>query len=232
MSSYSKKYISLKNDSSNIFLTWEAGYNNLKIYHEGKLIQTIESPGKLTAGLCFEDPNLGSVEVSLSTSSPMIIEIKIEGVRYYPESLKASVKKEAFSGVVSIFWAISILGAISAFIIQFRYNFRWDLPFVMIQLVFDIVIVSIYIIAAIFLSKRKVWAYFLGGITFFLMTLLYLYSSIILVNNIFSIIVFIVRVAMLIYIIRCYRDIILAQSSTKYETHELLDNNDQAELDF
>jgi len=232
MSSYSKKYISIKDESQSVFLTWETGYKNLKVYYEGVLIQTIETPWKLTNGVSFEHPELGNVELHLTTSSPMIIELKIGGIKYFAESMKANMKKEAFSGLVSVFWTLSVLSLISALLVQINYGYRLDVPVVLIQLIFDIVIISIYVISAIFLSRRKIWAYYLGAITFLAMTLLYVYSGFILSGNVSTIIVVVVRIAILIYIIRCYKDVMMAKSTTEFENHEILDNNKNTDLEF
>lgn len=232
MSNYSKKYISIRNENQSVFLTWETGYKNLKVYHEGILIQTIEKPWALTNGVSFEHSTLGNIELHLTTTSPMIIEMKIGGEKYFPEGMKTSIKKEAFSGLVSIFWTLSVLAFLSALLVQINYGYNLDVPVVLIQLIFDVIIVSIYVVSAIFLSRRKAWAYFLGGITFMLMTLLYVYFSLSQSINVITIIIIIVRIAMLIYIIRRYKDVMMAQSTVEFQNHEILDSNKSDDLDF
>lgn len=232
MSSYTKKYTSIKNENNHLFLTWETGYRNLKIYHEGNLIHTVENPWQLTNGVSFEHSELGTIELYLTTTSPMTIDLKVGDEKYFAENMKESFKKEAFSGLVAVFWTMSALAFIGALFVQINFDFRIEVPLVLIELVFDIIVIGLYVVSAIFLSRRKVWAYYLGGITFLAVTLLYIYVGYLQSLNFISIIVIVVRIAILIYIIRCYKDVTLAKAESDNTSTEILDTSESTELEF
>lgn len=227
MGSYSKKYIAVKDESKTLFLTWETGYNNLKLYSEGRLVKTINSPGELMNGVTFIDEELNDVLLKFSSGAPIIIQITANGLKYYPQNNAESGDGADFSGLVSVFWVLATLSLIGAIIAQTQISGIVAIT----QGVYDIIIITIYVIAAIFLNKKKVWAYYLGGITFLatssLTFLVYYFAGL----GIGSIINLVIRGFILLYIARHYKDTKLV-SKPIHSNPNLLDNNEESEFDF
>lgn len=170
MSTFSKKY-STPDDSNNfIYLTWDSGYSNLKVYSNGRLITSTTTYKELQDGLYHEDEELGVLKLKFSNSNTRTLDVSVDGTTYYAE--KAPVNKAALAGASGIFWMLfgfSILGTI---FVSASLGFEFDNTIVLIQFISDVVIITIYAVSAIYTSKGAGWAYILGTATFIIMTVL------------------------------------------------------------
>ncbi len=230
MSSYSKKYTSNKNDNHHLFLTWESGYKNLKVYYEGEVIHTETSPGRFMKGVTFEHPVLQSVQLKFSSESPIVMQVKANGVKYFPENNIQKMKENTLGGLAHLFTILAFLSVIGAFIVQLTFGFNLNIPEALIQLVFDIVVVAIYITSAVLLYKNKPWAYFLGSITFVCMTLLTLLAVWVSGFGLANLINMVIRVAIIVYIVRHFNDVMALMRTKETENPDLLDNS--SSIDF
>lgn len=199
MSNFSKKYSLPHHPESIVFLTWETGYKNMKIYHNGSVAGLVNSLRELMNGVEFQLENDERLEVKMSTSKPMMPVVKIDGNQYYTDN-KLS-EKESVTSLASLFWTLAGLAVIGAVIAQGMMGFQLSHPVAITQLIMDIVVISIYTLSAIYLGKNKSWAYFLGTGTFFLMTLLVLYTQYVLTGFGFSqVIAIVIRISILVFL--------------------------------
>lgn len=225
--SYSKKYVAAKDEEKTLFLTWEAGYKNVKLYSDGRLVKTINSPGEFMKGVTFNDDELNEINLRFSSGSPIIMQLKANGLKYYPVNNSNKYNGADFSGLVSVFWVLATLSIFGAIIAQTQLSGIESIT----QAVFDVIVISIYIISAIFLNKNKVWAYYLGGITFLASTCLTFLVYYLTGLGIGSGINLLIRAVILIYIGRHYKDTKLV-SKPIHTNPNLLDNNENIDLDF
>jgi hypothetical protein len=163
--SYSKIH-PIPGTEDTLLLNWDQGYKNVKIYHQGELIKHIESASSIKKGISFQNEKLGLVELSF-TDRPMMIRIMINGITC---PAKVGDEGKDLTPVSTTFWilfGLSTLGTISEAI-------QFDIQSTVgaITLVINLLLTSIYGVAAIFTAKRQPWAYFLGTFTFVGTTLL------------------------------------------------------------
>ncbi len=230
MSNYSKKYTSIKNDNHHLFLTWESGYKNLKVYHEGEVIHTEVSPSNFMKGVTFEHPLLQSVQLKFSSGSPIIMQLKVNGVKYLPENNIKKMKESTLGGLAHLFTILAFLSVVGAFLIQLTFGFNLSVPAALIQLVFDIVVIGIYVTSAVLLYKNKPWAYFLGSITFVCMTLLTVFVVALSGFGFANLFNMVIRVAIIVYIVRHFNDVMALMRTKETENPDLLDNS--SSIDF
>lgn len=228
MSTFSKKYSLPHEPTKFIFLTWETGYKNLKIYSDGRLITTVSQPSVFTEGFYFKDEELGTIKLKFTTSRPLSLEVKVDGQTYYHE--KARGDKEGFAGLVTTFWILfgfSILGICFAYATIFSQLNSLNSSIIYIALAIDLIILTIYAATAIYLNKRLGWAYFLGVTTFLITTSIYGINA---ANSFYgwsvgTIFIMVVRTSILIFMFTYFKNALIAvKNSGGDQRDELLDN--------
>lgn len=199
MSNFSKKFSLPNHPAEMAFLTWESGYKNMKIYIDGKVVGVISGLAELMKGVEFQTENEKNIEVKMSSSKPMIPVVKVNGNQYYSEN--NLVEQESVTGLAPVFWTLASLAIVGAVLVQGFLGFQLNNPVAMTQLVMDIIVISIYALSAIYLAKNKSWAYFLGTGTFFLMTLLVIYTQYAMNGFGFGqVIAIVIRISILVYL--------------------------------
>jgi hypothetical protein len=225
MSTFSKRYSLPNEPNKSIYLTWETGFKNVKVYFDGRLITTIARPTELKSGFYFEDSVLGNIKIKFSSSRPIVLNVSIEGTSYYPENSKND--REGFAGLVTLFWIIFGLGTLGTVFAYSQLISIIDSSFLIAAIIIDVLMLAAYAVAAIFLNKRQGWAYFLGVTVFLHSTIVYLYIN---VASYFGltvgpIVVLIIRVAFLIYMFTFLKNALIAMRAPSAElADDLLDN--------
>ena len=221
---YSKKYTSTANPNSFVFLTWESGYKNVRLYHQKRLIASAE-PKEIKAGYSTEDEILNKIELNFSSERPIIINVTIDGDLYAPESIIA--KKEKFTGLVGLFGTLAFLSVLGTWFTLSFFDYQLTHPLVKTQFIIDVITILVYTSTAFLISKHKLWAYYLGGITFILMSLLYGLSIYMTGFPMLGVFIFLLRVAIIVYIASFFNQIrLVSQAGKRNETRdvELLDD--------
>lgn len=67
--STSIKLISPSNPKKYVFITYEAGWNNAKIYIEGKMVRSFSDSSELKNGLQFNIEHLGEIKLKLNPTT-------------------------------------------------------------------------------------------------------------------------------------------------------------------
>jgi hypothetical protein len=225
MSTFSKRYSLPGQADQSIYLTWESGYKNVKVYENGRLITTIARPTEFKSGFYYEDKTLGNIKIQFSSNKPIVLTISVEGTSYFPENSKND--REGFAGLVTLFWVIFGIGTVVTIIAYSLIGGMFDSSLFAAAISIDVAILASYVITAIYLSKRKGWAYFLGVTTFIIATLIALYSYINTLGGltIFPIIILAVRGAFIIYMLTFLKNALVAMRAPSAEMDdELLDN--------
>ncbi len=175
MSAFSKKYYSPKNSDEFLSVTWETGYKNIQIYHNSRLVHSINSPSVLMEGIKFEDAELGKIKIRFTTERPRKLEIKVNGKKYKTVS-KLNLRYD-YTGPITVFTTLSVFAAIGDMLFLGFNEFNISDPIVTTVFVIDIIIITIYGVTSYLLSKRKPWVFFLGTSVFALTTAIETTSS-------------------------------------------------------
>lgn len=153
---YQKKYPLADPKQGDILLVWEKGYKNVEIYYKDRLVTTIVNPTEIKKGFIFYDKELNEIELSFS-GKPISINVIVNG---FHSPINDLHPKNTFKSVSGIFWVILSLNLFFLLIKTFVFseNFIAYIPYLLIEILFNVV----YIIAAIYTAKNKIWAYNLG----------------------------------------------------------------------
>lgn len=225
MSTFSKRYSVPDEPTKSIYLTWETGYKNVKVYFDGRLITTIAHPTEFKSEFYVEDSILGNIQIQFSSSRPIVMNVSVEGTSYFPENSKND--REGFAGLVTLFWIIFGLGILGTVIAYSQLISIYDLVFLIAAFAIDALMLAAYAVSAVFLNKRQGWAYFLGVTVFLLSTIFYFYINMAsyLGLTVGPIIILIIRVAFLIYMFTFLKNAIIAMRAPSDElADDLLDN--------
>lgn len=220
---YQKKYPIAHLNNESLLLTWDQGYKNIQLFFRDRLVKLIPNASQVKKGIKFRDEELNIVELNFS-ESPMSINVIIDGIH---SSINASHPIKEMKKFGGIFWLVAIFGiVVSAIEISV---YRFNLPIMMIVAVFDSVIVVAYILSAIYVSKSKPWAFWLGFITFIAMFLLFFMSSVISFNGIGFWVNLITRGIIFVFMLRMINTVIQVSKHKKYLSNdnlnsELIDN--------
>lgn len=162
---YQKKYPLADPKQGEILLIWERGYKNVEIYHKDRLVTTIANPSEIKKGFVFYDKELNEIALSFS-GKPLFINVIVNG---FHSPINDLHPKNTFKAVSGIFWVIFTLNLFLLVIKAFALSeiLSIVLPYLLIELLFSVV----YVIAAIFTAKGKIWAYYLGYGYFVLLAL-------------------------------------------------------------
>jgi hypothetical protein len=215
---YQMKYPLTGRGKDYLLLNWERGYRNVQVIHQGRLITTIDNPAKIKNGVSFEDTDLGTIQLKFS-ENPMAINVVVDGLhspanRSHPFK---ELKKFAW-----IFWVLAVFGLISS-VFEVA-AFSWLPQVQLIVLFIDLIIVSAYTVAAIYVAKAQPWAFWIGSITFTIIFIITFTTSVITFNGLAFWLSLILRGAVLIAILMMIRTVISAHKHRRY-TKSLADLN-------
>lgn len=176
---YQKKYPLPDSNHSHILLVWERGYKNVEMYHDERLLCTIENPSEIKKGFVLNDPQLKEIRLNFS-KKPFGINVIVNG---FHSPVNISHPKNTFKMAGGVFWivvSINFLYVLIYTVINHEY-LKLASPLIIGELVLD----SIYILAAIYIKKEKIWAYLMGSSIYILLVIFTNYF-VILRHNLFD----------------------------------------------
>lgn len=214
---YSKKYPISQRSSGYIQANWSRGYQEIDLYFNNQLLASFEGGRKLKKGVKKSISGFGEVELRLS-ENPMTLDIIIDGIHC---STNASHPKKELRKSSFFFWVIAVGAIVMS---SFEVILAGQNLFGNIVAIIDILIIAVYIIAAIFVGKGKPWAFYLGFCCFCFFTLLSLLSM---EWDFFSILFLVPRIVFLWFLIsnlKYANETIKHSRFDKFPTLDLLDN--------
>jgi hypothetical protein len=160
MSTFSKKYYSPKNPDMFLSVSWETGYRNIQVFHEGRLVHAINQPTVLVKGVKIQDEKLGTLKFFFSESRPRKLEIKVNR-RKFKTINKLNLGYD-YTGLITIFTTLSVLAVCESFVLGGLYEFNFSYPLFSFAFTSGFVIAALYGVTSYLLSKRKSWSFFMG----------------------------------------------------------------------
>ncbi len=224
MASFSYKYTDVSDVDKSIFLTWETGYRNLKVYYKGKQIYQIDAPQELLKGVLVDTEELKNISIQLKNEKPMVIKLKVGKNEYKPEN-KIEGRGE-INGLIYMFWVLFVLGSIGAVTEIKNLSPLIDNVTRTIVIIIDIGMVLSYAFTAVMLTREKAWSYFVGTTVYILIFLLIIIGSSSggEIGVSFIIVVFI-RLAVTVYLLKFFPIIRkMMKQEKKVSQAELLDD--------
>lgn len=216
---YKKKYPIARLNNEYVLLTWDQGYKNIQLFFRNRLVKEIPNASQIKKGLKFRDEELNNIELNFS-ESPMSINVIIDGIH---SSVNASHPVKEMKKFGAIFWMVAIFGIIiSALEISL---YQSDLILLVRILIFDSVIVASYILSAIYVSKSKPWAFWLGFATFTAMTLLFLLATVVTFNGLSFWVNLITRGIIFIFMLRMINTVVQVSKHQKYSTIDTMNTD-------
>lgn len=161
-----------------LFVTYESGYQNLKVYASGQQLVHLNDPEALRNGHTFQHQELGEIDLRFAHGKKLL-EIRVNELLCVPEKpVEESV--DNLKGLSRIFWALTILSVIGLIFQVFALSqFRLNVIELFSALFFSFLGTVAYLFAAIFTGRGKAWAYFVG-------TGIFLFGTVIYAMNIFT----------------------------------------------
>lgn len=191
---FEKKYRITQFPGETVKAMWTRGYQVVEIYYHDTLILTHEGVNKLRNGVKYQTKELGEIELKLS-AKPITLDIIIDG--YHCVNNVSHPAKELKS-MSTFFWVITIFAIISSLLDGIHLSF--DLSLGSLITLINLSVVTVYVVSAVNTNKSKPWAFYLGLSMFGFWTLISLLSLV--SGNIFIIMVFLIRVAFLVFLIK------------------------------
>ena len=220
---YQKKYAIPKLKNEFLLIGWDRGYKNIQLFYKDRLIETIKNASQLKKGLSIQDQELDTIELKFS-ESPMAIDVIFDGIHCASNVSHPFKEMKKFS---PIFWMIAIFGLLASGF-ELAVNLDFSLAFKIVMII-DTPIVLAYFISAIFISKVKPWAFWLGFVTYTIVFLISILGFILSLNSFLFVINIIIRLTFLIFMIRMIKTVLNVSKHKKYinytgEDLDLLDN--------
>jgi uncharacterized membrane protein len=204
---FTKKYPISQRPSEYILAKWSRGYQNIELYFNNDLLISLKGGKRLKKGVKEYIDGFGEIELKLS-EDPIALDIIIDGIhcRSNISHPKKQLQKTSF-----FFWVIAV-GAL----VFGALEVAWTGPN-RIGIIVGIIngsVVVLYIVAAIFVSKGKPWAFYLGFSCFSLFTLLYLFTM---ESGFFETIIIVIRILFLYFLISNLRHAFQTVRHNAYE---------------
>lgn len=190
---FEKKYRITQFPGETLKAMWTRGYRNIEIYYHDQLICTHEGISQLKKGVKYQTKELGQIELKLS-AKPITLDVIIDG---YHCVNNVSHPAKQLKGASSFFWMIAVFAVISSLMDGIYLTFDMSAGFIVTLI--NLVVIVVYIIAAVFTNQSKPWAFYLGFSMFCFWTLLSL--LVVLSGNVFITLAFLIRLAFLYFLI-------------------------------
>jgi uncharacterized membrane protein len=190
----------------------------VELFYKDQLIGSVSGAGKLKKGVMLKDDVLNRIELKLS-EKPMMLDLIIDG---YHSPVNQSHPRKEIKGTSTFFWIISVLSLVVGLVEVGALTGFGAIQ--VIVLVINLLIVAAYIIAAIFVGRGHIWAYYLG---FILFSLLFVFNLVFTPLNLWGMIFLVMRGAALGVLIYNLKTVVSAQKHAcygKYANEELLDS--------
>ncbi len=223
MASYSLKYTSASNPLVALFITWETGYKNMRVYHDGKELFRTETSDEIANGIEFSHPDGGKVYITFTEERPISLLVKVGNERYYASKKMQQKEEDAALGFVAYaFWTLFGLSLIGTSFLVYQYRELLFFNEVKVTLIIDGSITLCYGVTAFFITRRVKWIYFLGTGVFTLTTILVILSTIS-SGNYMQFINVAIRLLILAYILRYAMRIIRMSTTESKNQTDILD---------
>lgn len=204
---YEKKYPITQQPGDFVLARWTRGYKHVEVYYHDQLIGEVQGAAKLKNGVRIQNDLLNTVELRLS-EKPIVLDIIVDGF-HSPVNNSHPVKELKKSAV--FFWMIFAFGLMGSLMEGISVGVN---PIGMIVSSINLLIIGVYLMAALTVRKGLAWGYFTGFGMFSLMYVLSLFS--LLNPGLFVIIIFLVRTAFLVFLIINMKHAIATIKHKKY----------------
>ncbi len=219
--STSIKLISPTNSEKFIFITYEAGWNNTKVYAEGKIVQSFRDASALKNGVVFNIEQQGEVKLKLNPTT-LGLTAFLDGEKLVREKRKKELDKNAL-GVITVFSIIALANLMHAFI-GFSQQDEYRDPDPSLVAV-PVCLFILYLACAILYGYRIYFFYFIGTAVYLLTTI----EQVLLAIEVDLMAVWLIYILprfILIALLASYtrRVLILMNASKKADPDEVLDD--------
>lgn len=162
---FEKKYPITQRSNEHLLVQWTRGYKQVDVYHRDQLIGSVQGAGKLQKGTSFLS-DLGSITLKLS-EKPVMLDVIVDGY-HSPANVSHPVKE--LKKTSTYFWIISVFAFIAGAFEVGLFS-GWDTAQAIV-LGINLIILTLYILSAVFTAKGKPWAFYLGFSVFSFCTLI------------------------------------------------------------
>lgn len=162
---FEKKFPLTQSPDKVITVQWTRGYNQILVLYNDEVIGEHTGGQELKRGVLISTPYFGSLEIKLG-GDPLRLNVIVDGLHSPANSMHP---KHAVKSIATYFWILFGGGLLVSLLEIFSIGLN---PFGMIVLIFDVVILTLYLLAAILLGKGKPGAFYLGFVPFCFTTLL------------------------------------------------------------
>lgn len=182
---FEKKFPLTQIPNSVIIAQWTRGFREVELYYKDEKIASVKGGASLKKGITVKDTPLGEIQLKI-TDRPITLDLIVDG---YHSPINVSHPKKQLKNVSTLFWIISALAILGSLAQGFQFSFNLILALI-ISLI-NLCLIAIYIVSAVFVKKGKVWAFYLGFVTYMVISLFSLLD--LLSFNVFSLIGFSLR---------------------------------------
>jgi hypothetical protein len=189
---FEKKFPLTQSPDKVITVQWTRGYNHIQVLYSGKVIGEHIGAKDLKKGILFQTEHVGNFEVKLG-GDPLRLNVIVDGLHSPANSMHP---KHAVKGIATYFWILFGGGLLVSLLEVWQIGL--DNPIGLFMSVFDALILTLYLLAAILLGKGKSGAFYLGFVPFCFTTLLVL--LLVLTGNFIAIVSLIIRAIYIVYL--------------------------------
>lgn len=164
---FEKKYPITQQPGDFVTVQWTRGYKAVDVYYKDELIGSVQGSAKLKAGTKISTV-LGTIDLKLS-EKPVMLNVIIDG---YHSPVNVSHPVKELKKIATLIWLLAVFSFIAGAFEIGVFNGAGALQGVIILI--NALILITYIVSAVFISRGKPWAYYLGFsvFTFFTLTTL------------------------------------------------------------
>lgn len=163
---FEKKYPLTQQPGEFVLVQWTRGYKLVELYFNEQLLGSVQGAAKLKTGTTISNTLIGNIDLKLS-EKPILLDVIVDG---YHSPVNVSHPIRELKGTATFFWIIAAFSIIAGGI-EIGIMSDWNLGF-KITVILNMSILVAYIVSAVYISKGKVWAYYLGFTVFAFSTLL------------------------------------------------------------
>lgn len=162
---FEKKYPLTQLPGEFILVQWTRGYKEVELFYKEESIAHVQGAMKLKQGISVST-DLGVIKLKLS-EKPVMLDVIVDG---FHSPVNVSHPMKELKKTSTFFWLIAVFSFIAG---ALEVGICSDIPpLMLIVLVIDLIVFATYVLSAVFVSKGKSWAFYLGFSMFSLFTLL------------------------------------------------------------
>jgi len=161
---FEKKYPLTQLPGEYILVQWSRGYKEVELFYKGESIAHIQGAMKLQKGVTVSS-DLGVIKLKLS-EKPVTLDVIVDG---FHSPVNVSHPAKQLKSASTFFWTIAVFSLFGALMDGLKLSSAVNLATIIT--VVNLVILTCYVLAAVFTAKSRPWAFFLGFSVYGLMTL-------------------------------------------------------------